>query len=68
VIRNVNNPWIGTLPDFGNFPPEVDRFAALKILARSGGRAAVEGVAADTELLLPDASKKALAEGMKVFR
>ncbi|MCD6289799.1 MAG: sugar phosphate isomerase/epimerase [Anaerolineae bacterium] len=33
VIESVNNPWIGTLPDFGNFPPEVDRFAALKKLA-----------------------------------
>ncbi len=33
VIRSVNSPWIGTLPDFGNFPPEVDRFAALEKLA-----------------------------------
>ncbi|HEY65137.1 MAG TPA: sugar phosphate isomerase/epimerase [Caldilineae bacterium] len=33
VIRAVSSPWIGTLPDFGNFPPEVDRYRALEKLA-----------------------------------
>ena len=33
ILRAVNSPWIGTLPDFGNFPPEVDRYAALAKLA-----------------------------------
>ncbi|HIE53133.1 MAG TPA: sugar phosphate isomerase/epimerase [Armatimonadetes bacterium] len=33
ILREVDNPWLGTLPDFGNFPPEVDRYAALEKIA-----------------------------------
>ena len=32
VIRDVNSPWFGALPDFGNFPPEVDKYQALELL------------------------------------
>ncbi|OGG01122.1 MAG: hypothetical protein A3F83_13405 [Candidatus Glassbacteria bacterium RIFCSPLOWO2_12_FULL_58_11] len=32
IMKQVDHPRIGTLPDFGNFPPEVDRFAAIKAL------------------------------------
>jgi len=32
VIKKVNLPNCGTLPDFGNFPPEVDRYDAVKML------------------------------------
>ena len=30
LIRNVDHPRFGTLPDFGNFPPEVDRYDAVE--------------------------------------
>jgi L-ribulose-5-phosphate 3-epimerase len=30
VIREVNSPWFGILPDFGNFPPGADRYAAVE--------------------------------------
>ncbi len=30
VIRQVNDPLLGTLPDFGNFPPQVDRYDAVR--------------------------------------
>lgn len=30
VIKKVNDPLLGTLPDFGNFPPEVDRYDAVR--------------------------------------
>jgi len=29
VIRRVNDPLLGTLPDFGNFPAETDRYDAV---------------------------------------
>lgn len=29
VVREVNSPWFGTLPDFGNFPAETDRYDAV---------------------------------------
>ncbi len=29
VMREVNSPWFGTLPDFGNFPVAIDRYAAI---------------------------------------
>ncbi len=29
LMKAVNNPGFGTLPDFGNFPPEVDRYDAV---------------------------------------
>jgi L-ribulose-5-phosphate 3-epimerase len=32
VIRKVNLPNCGTLPDFGNFPPEVDKYESVKML------------------------------------
>jgi sugar phosphate isomerase/epimerase len=32
IIETVDSPWIGTLPDFGNFPPEIDRYEALEKL------------------------------------
>jgi len=32
VIKEVNLPNCGTLPDFGNFPPEIDRYDAVKKL------------------------------------
>ena len=30
VMKKVNNPHFGTLPDWGNFPPEVDRYEAVR--------------------------------------
>lgn len=30
VVRKVNDPLLGTLPDFGNFPDEVDRYDAVR--------------------------------------
>ena len=30
VIKKVNDPLLGTLPDFGNFPPEIDRYDAVR--------------------------------------
>jgi sugar phosphate isomerase/epimerase len=32
VIKDVNLPNCGTLPDFGNFPPEIDRYEAVEML------------------------------------
>lgn len=32
VMKEVNSPYFGTLPDFGNFPPDADRYAAVEIL------------------------------------
>ena len=32
VIKRVNLPNCGTLPDFGNFPPEIDPYEAVEIL------------------------------------
>lgn len=32
VIKEVNLPNCGTLPDFGNFPPEIDRYEAVEML------------------------------------
>lgn len=29
VMREVNSPWFGTLPDFGNFPESTDRYVAI---------------------------------------
>lgn len=37
IIEAVNSPWIGTLPDFGNFPEGVDRYEALETLLPSAG-------------------------------
>jgi len=30
VMQAVNKPNFGTLPDFGNFPPEIDRYGAVE--------------------------------------
>jgi sugar phosphate isomerase/epimerase len=30
VLKEVNDPFFGTLPDFGNFPPEADRYEAVR--------------------------------------
>jgi hypothetical protein len=30
LVRAVDSPMFGTLPDFGNFPPEVDRYEAVR--------------------------------------
>jgi len=32
VIKEVNLPNCGTLPDFGNFPPDIDRYDAVEML------------------------------------
>lgn len=32
LVKQVDHPRFGTLPDFGNFPPEVDRYEATKML------------------------------------
>jgi sugar phosphate isomerase/epimerase len=32
LIRLIDDPHLGTLPDFGNFPPHVDRYAAVERL------------------------------------
>ena len=32
LVGLVSNPRLGTLPDFGNFPPEIDRYDAVKQL------------------------------------
>lgn len=29
LVEAIDSPWFGTLPDFGNFPPEVDRYEAI---------------------------------------
>ena len=34
LVELVNNPRLGTLPDFGNFPPEVDRYDSMTTLMR----------------------------------
>jgi hypothetical protein len=33
-MQLVNSPQLGTLPDFGNFPPETDRYDAVTQLMR----------------------------------
>jgi L-ribulose-5-phosphate 3-epimerase len=37
LIRLVGDPHLGTLPDFGNFPPEIDRYAAVEKLMPHAG-------------------------------
>ena len=34
LMELVNSPQLGTLPDFGNFPPETDRYSAIEKLMR----------------------------------
>ncbi len=34
LIERVGDPQLGTLPDFGNFPPEIDRYEAVDLLMR----------------------------------
>lgn len=33
VLRAVDSPSFGSLPDFGNFPPEIDRYHGLALIA-----------------------------------
>ncbi len=32
VIEKADTPWLGTLPDFGNFPESVDRYEAIRAM------------------------------------
>lgn len=32
LLQLIDDPHLGTLPDFGNFPPEIDRYAAVQKL------------------------------------
>jgi sugar phosphate isomerase/epimerase len=32
VLESAGTPWVGTLPDFGNFPPGTDRYAAVRAM------------------------------------
>ncbi len=32
VMKEVNSPWFGTLPDFGNFPGGTDRYRAVELM------------------------------------
>jgi sugar phosphate isomerase/epimerase len=32
VVKEANNPYIGTLPDFGNFPEEINRYEGVEKL------------------------------------
>ncbi|MEA1996760.1 MAG: TIM barrel protein, partial [Gemmatimonadota bacterium] len=32
LVKQVDHPRFGTLPDFGNFPPEVDKYEAIDML------------------------------------
>jgi L-ribulose-5-phosphate 3-epimerase len=32
LIKHINDPHLGALPDFGNFPPEVDRYVAVQAM------------------------------------
>jgi sugar phosphate isomerase/epimerase len=33
VIDALRSPWLGTCPDFGNFPSSIDRYQGLRLLA-----------------------------------
>lgn len=37
LIRQVDDPHLGSLPDFGNFPPEIDRYQAVETLMPYAG-------------------------------
>jgi L-ribulose-5-phosphate 3-epimerase len=52
LVRLVNDPGLGTLPDFGNFPPEVDRYAAVAALMPFAG-----GVSAKCHDFAPDGAE-----------
>jgi sugar phosphate isomerase/epimerase len=32
LMKAVDNPYFGTLPDFGNFPPDVDKYRAVEMM------------------------------------
>lgn len=56
VMRGVGSPWFGTLPDFGNFPPEADRYAAVeklmpfaKAVSAKSGRFDAQGNEVETD-------------------
>lgn len=33
IVREIDSPLLGTCPDFGNFPQDVDRYEGLETLA-----------------------------------
>lgn len=37
LVRLIGDRHLGTLPDFGNFPPEVDRYRAVELLMAHAG-------------------------------
>lgn len=37
LVRLIDDPHLGTLPDFGNFPAEIDRYAAVEQLMSFAG-------------------------------
>jgi sugar phosphate isomerase/epimerase len=56
VIKEVNKPNFGTLPDFGNFPGEVDRYDAVemmmpyaKAVSAKSGRFTPDGLEKNTD-------------------
>jgi sugar phosphate isomerase/epimerase len=56
VMREVNSPWFGTLPDFGNFEPGADRYGAVeklmpfaKTVSAKSVRFDAQGNVADTD-------------------
>jgi hypothetical protein len=56
VMRSVDSPWFGTLPDFGNFPAGADRYRAVeamlpyaKAVSAKAGRFDAQGSETDTD-------------------
>lgn len=56
VMKAVNKPNFGTLPDFGNFPPEVDRYDAVeafmpfaKAVSAKASRIGPDGLVQETD-------------------
>ena len=33
IVEEIDSPWVGTCPDFGNFPRDVNPYEGLKVLA-----------------------------------
>ncbi len=72
VMREVNSPWFGTLPDFGNFPPDADRYLAVekfmpfaKAVSAKSGRFDQDGN--ETETDYPRIMKIVLDGGYRGF-
>jgi sugar phosphate isomerase/epimerase len=49
IVNGVDSTYFGTCPDFGNFPPEVDRYEALALLSRYAKHAHAKSFAFDEE-------------------